>query len=340
MTAPFRMVIEPVVAPTLGRWAAALPWALALLALHGGWVFASRRRFRRVASEGPLGGGGRLRQAAWSPTLTRLRPTGPAALAITWKNIAATARLRRVLVLAAGLLAVAIASVVAANTRPVLAEIIAGFAIVWAGAFVLIGPQWVRNDLRTDLQHLPSLRAWPLGGAAIVTGEVLASTVTLTATQLGLLFLAGAAATAAGMTTPSDWPAGAAVAVLAAIPLFNWLHLLVHNGLAVLYPGWVPLGPEPRTGVEGLGQQAIVLVAGALGLGLLLLPAGVAAGLGWSAARVLGGTEDAAAWAAGAATVVGALAGSAAAVRFIGGRLARLEPGDLERDAAASAAAH
>jgi hypothetical protein len=114
------------------------------------------------------------------------------------------------------------------------------------------------------------------------------------------------------------------------MPVVNWLHLLVHNGLAVLYPGWVPLGPEPRTGVEGLGQQAIVLIAGLGGLIVLLLPALGAAALAWSAAPALGVRPDDAGPVALVVAIPAALAVSALAVRWLGDRVERIEPGDLD----------
>ena len=329
--APFRAVLAPLVAPTFVAWAAALPAALAVLAAHLAWVVAMRERFRRVATDRPKGATAAGRRQVWSPPLRRLRATGAPAFALTWKNVTAVVRRRRALILLAGACVVALAAIVVGRElAPLVPQAVVAVAGVWAAAFTLLGPQWVRNDLRSDLLHLDWLRSWPLSGSAIVAAEVLASTVVLTAAQLGLLGIAALAAVGSGTAEGGPWLGTAVVGVLAAMPVVNWLHLLVHNGLAILYPGWVPLGPEPRTGVEGLGQQAIVLIAGLGGLVLLLLPALGAAAIAWTVAPAVGiGPDDAGPLALGIG-IPAALAMSALAVRWLGERVERIEPGDLD----------
>src|SRR5699024_9699073 len=116
LLAPFRAAMAPLAAPTTAAWAAAMPPALAVLALHVAWVVARRGRFRQVAVQTPRSGSDRARYPVWSPTLTRLRPRGRAALALTWKNVAAVARQRRAAVIFAGAVAVALAAVLAGRT--------------------------------------------------------------------------------------------------------------------------------------------------------------------------------------------------------------------------------
>lgn len=331
MLAPFRAVVAPMAAPSLTAWAAALPGAVVLLAAHAAWLLAMQRRFRQVAIETASRGRGRTRRVIWSPTLTPLRPAGRAALALTWKNVAAVARQRRAAVLFAGAVAVALAAVLAGRTvAPLVPQAVVAVAGVWAAAFTLLGPQWVRNDLRTDLRHLDSLRSWPLSGASIVAAEVLGSTLVLTAAQLALIGVGAVAAAGSGTAQTGPWLGTAIVGLLAGLPVVNWLHLLVHNGLAVLYPGWVPLGPEPRTGIEGLGQQAIVLIAGIGGVILLLLPATLAAAFTIGAALAFGTGDDEARTAGLIAAIPAALGTSMLAVRWLGERVERIEPGDLD----------
>lgn len=334
--APFEAALAPLVAPSLAAWAAAIPAAVAILAAHALWLFAVRARFRKVATETRQRGDGRSRRQVWSPTLTRLHPEGRAALALTWKNVAAVARQRRAAVLFAGAVAVALAAVLAGRTvAPLVPQAVVAVAGVWAAAFTLLGPQWVRNDLRTDLRHLDSLRSWPLSGAAIVAAEVLASTLVLTAAQLALISVGAAAAAGSGTAETGPWLGTAIVGVLAGLPVVNWLHLLVHNGLAVLYPGWVPLGPEPRTGIEGLGQQAIVLIAGLGGVILLLLPAILVAAFAVGAAMWLGTGDDEARTAGLIIGMPVALGTSLLAVRWLGERMELIEPGDIDGGAQA-----
>lgn len=334
LLAPFRIAVAPLAAPSVADWLAALPGAALLLALHVAWILAVRERFRRTAAESPGQGAGASRRLAWSAPLAGLSPTGTAALAVTWKNVTAVARRRRAAVLTAGAAGVALTAVLSGRLLgPIVPQSIVAVAAVWAGAFALLGPQWVRNDLRTDLRHLDWVRSWPLPGAAIVAAEVLASTLVLTALQFGLLAIAGVAAVASGALAVDAGTAAAIAAGIVALPLVNGMHLLVHNALAVLYPGWVALGPEPRAGIEGLGQQAIVLIAGLGGLMLLLLPWTIAASLAWTAADAFGITGRVTQAAAALITAPVALATSAALVRWLGERIERLEPGDLDAGA-------
>lgn len=328
--APFRAAAAPITAPSVAAWRSALPTAVLVLVLHAVWIALLSERFRRAATDTPAGTPTRSRAPRWSPPLVRLHHAGRAAAAITWKNMTAVARRRRATLLVAGLGTIVVSAVIAGRTvTPIAAQAVAGTALVWAGALALLGPQWIRNDLRTDLRHLDYVRSWPLAGREIVAAEVLASSIVLTAGQLALL----AAATITFLGAPEavgiEWDAAAVAGVLVILPVVNWLHLIAHNALAVLYPGWVPLGPEPRTGVEGLGQQAIVLMAGLGVLALMLLPGVAAAGAVWSLGDALRVGE-------GALRVLSTLAGVAAAllssvwvVRWIGERLAEIEPGDV-----------
>ena len=53
-------------------------------------------------------------------------------------------------------------------------------AATWAALTLVIGPQWIRNDLRSDLLKLDLLRSYPLPGRAVVAAETAASTLVLT----------------------------------------------------------------------------------------------------------------------------------------------------------------
>ena len=59
-------------------------------------------------------------------------------------------------------------------------------SIAVVGYAVVFGPQLARNDLRRDLEHLATLKAWPLRGAVIVRGEVLAPALLLSCRGLGV----------------------------------------------------------------------------------------------------------------------------------------------------------
>jgi hypothetical protein len=158
------------------------------------------------------------------------------------------------------------------------AEVVGWLATMWSGFLLVAGPQWVRNDLRGDLLKLDLLRSYPLRGSAVVLAETASSALVLTGLQLGLLLIGWLAF----LADPADVPAldeRSALLLLAAVllPVVNGLGMLIHNGAAILLPGWTHLGSGRPTGVEALGQNMLVLIGFAALLGLALVPPAAAA---------------------------------------------------------------
>ena len=56
-----------------------------------------------------------------------------------------------------------------------------------AVSVILLGPTMIRSDLRHDMAHLAVLKTWPVSGAALVRGEVLAPAVLLSLLATALL---------------------------------------------------------------------------------------------------------------------------------------------------------
>jgi hypothetical protein len=206
-----------------------------------------------------------------------------------------------------------------------VAEIAGWLATTWAALSLVIGPQWIRNDLRSDLLKLDLLRSYPLPGRSVVAAETAASTVVLTCMQLGLLLIAYIAFIGVpGLDPPLDLRTAVLAAAVVCLPGINFLGMLIHNGTALLFPAWVHLGSNRPGGVEALGQNMLMIVAYAALLALALaLPAAIAAGLGILLEGSLGW------WAAVPAALVllvGIAAESAVLVRRLGRVFERMEP--------------
>ncbi|HXE57432.1 MAG TPA: putative ABC exporter domain-containing protein [Gemmatimonadales bacterium] len=289
---PFRLMIRPLAAGTLAVWLQAIGPAALLLALHYVWVIRSDTAFEEAAAEASLrrvrsiearpasGPPGGSRRRVSAPLFT-LPPTGWPELAITWKNLVAVMRLRRVanalIVFGA---AAGIVGVVSFRPESTVGEIIGLLAAMWAGFLLLVGPQWIRNDLRGDLRKLDLLRSYPLTGAAVIRAEVAASTIVLSVAQLALLLLAYLA-TLGHPTFDLTLPQRTAMlaAAIAVLPAVNLLALLVQNAGALLFPTWVHLGSGRPGGIEALGQNVLTMLAtAALLVMLLVAPAILAAG--------------------------------------------------------------
>jgi hypothetical protein len=213
--------------------------------------------------------------------LIRLSPTGWPAGAILWKNLVAGTRVKRIRN-AALILGAAGAMVCALSFDPggTLAELAGWLAVFWAALMVITGPQYVRNDLRSDLLKLDLLRSYPLRGWSVVLAEVGASTVVLTVLQFCLLGIAYLAFLGNQTMVPDlEERTFLLLVSLAVLPAINGLGMLIQNGAALLYPAWVRLGSGRAAGVEVLGQNLLMMVAFvALLTGTLILPVTVGGG--------------------------------------------------------------
>jgi len=293
LTYPFRLMVRPLIASDVTDWLRALGPALVLMLVHYVWVVRSDTAFEETAAAVSLQraqarseGRGQAKDARSTgritPPLLRLAPKGWPAGAIFWKNLVAVARTRQLrkvalTLLLGGALMAALSFQLEGGS---LASIAGWLAISWAAATTLIGPQWVRNDLRGDLLKLDLLRSYPLRGWSVVSAEVAASTLVLTIIQFSLLLLGYLAFLGDQLMEP-DLRQRTLLLLAAVIflPAVNLLGMLIQNGTALLYPAWVRLGSGGPGGVEALGQNVLMMVVYVALLSvLLLLPLAIGGG--------------------------------------------------------------
>jgi hypothetical protein len=288
---PLRALVHPLSTTTSREWLQAMGPAVLVLCAHYLWVVRSDTAFEEAAAEASLaeaqrrGASGTLRPPGArrdrpiSPPLVALSPIGWPAGAILWKNVTAVLRRRRARNLAvAFVLAGGLAAAGSFRGQGGLAEFAAALALTWFGFVFCFGPQWIRNDLRSDLLRMDLLRAFPVRGWAIVTAETLASTFALTLVELGMLGFAYLALLGnSDVEVPADERTVVLCAAVLLVPPITFTAMLLQNGAALLYPAWVRLGGAQR-GVEALGQNLLATVAFALLLGLILAGPAVA---GW-----------------------------------------------------------
>jgi ABC-2 type transport system permease protein len=335
--APFRALVRPLAAHSLAEWAQAMGPALMLLALHYIWVIRADTAFEEAAAEASLlrarqvsarGGAPTVRSVAHRPLppLFRLAPLGWRGSALLWKNLLAVVRTRRARNIAMAFVVGAVAAAaVSFQGDGTVAEIAGWLATTWAALSLVIGPQWIRNDLRSDLLNLDLLRSYPLPGRSVVAAETAASTLVLTCMQLGLLLIAYIAFIGVpDLDPPLDLRTAVLAAAVVCLPGINFLGMLIHNGTALLFPAWVHLGTNRPGGVEALGQNMLMIVAYAALLAIALVtPAAIAAGLGILLEGSLGW------WAAVPASLVllvGIAAESVILVRRLGRVFEQMEP--------------
>jgi hypothetical protein len=327
---PFRALGRPLTAPTASAWLTAMGPAVVLLALHYLWVLRSDAAFEEVAAQASLRRAQALadrsqssrprRTVSREPPPYRLSPIGPQAGAILWKNLVGVWRTGRPRVVAVGLVVGgALLAGLSFRTGSTVAEIVGWFAAMWAGFLLVIGPQWIRSDLRSDLPSLDLLRSYPLPGRSVIAGEVAASTLVVSALQLGVLTVAYLAFLGNRVMEPGLPLRTAALAAgFIVLPVINLLGVLIHNGAVILYPAWLGLASGRPAGVEALGQNMLAIIAYLLLLaGALALPAG-------AGAAVFFALEPSTGWLpAAAAAVVPALAVAGAEARIMIGWIGR-----------------
>ncbi len=339
--APFRLLVAPLFVTSSTEWWHAI-WPAALIMLvHYPWVLridaafeeaaaeaAAKRahlisalRERRPAYRAPKGGVSRT----WLP----LAPTGAPTVAIVWKNaIAFTRRLRASTFVAfAVILLVIVGSITSASGGVAeLGPVLSMLALVYVALLTVFGPQIVRYDLRQDLLQLDLLRAYPVSGAALVRAEIASSAAILSAIQLALgLFAIALRVVLAPDSARSELPLYLMAAI--ALPAVNLVQMLVANGTALLFPGWVRLGADRPIGLEAMGQS-ILTTFGSLALSMVLLALPVLAG-----ALVAIPLARSHVWAAAAGALAGVLVVAvecALVVRWLGRVLARTEPESVE----------
>jgi hypothetical protein len=208
----------------------------------------------------------------------RLTDAGRPELAFLWKNLLSTWPYFTLRVWAIAALVVAGAGIWVRRNPEIqlLASTAGGVALIFSTYVLIAGPQFARQDIRSDLIHADLLKTYPLPGWQIVLGELLAPTVILT----GVLWLTLLTAVVTlqpvglGLTwlTPSlRLAAGLGLAVVA--PVMVALQLLVPNAAALLFPGWFQMSRTRGGGPEVIGQRMIFFFAQVLTMLCALVPA-------------------------------------------------------------------
>lgn len=292
---PVQVAFAPVVLREAGPWAIALSQAALLLALHVWWVLSSDAAFEEAAAEASenqakrieqmrsrRSGGAVVRAKSVRRTIP-LASTGIPAVAILWKNalwMLRTHQLRGLMIPPVLMLGATLAF---APDDTKFGAIFAAVSGVFIALLLLFGPATMRNDLRSDLLHLPMLKTLPIPGRDVVLAQVLSGSLLLALSQVLLAGVAYVALTIA----PGDSPlppqllVACAVAAPGFIVALNAANFTLHNGAALLYPGWVRLGEHGPGGIEATGQMMLTSVATLIGLALLLVVPALGGAIGY-----------------------------------------------------------
>jgi len=285
---PVRLVVRPYLAPNALAFLHVLGPALLLLLLHYWWVVRSNVAFeeasveasRKLAEKVVAVRAGNWQAAQKQPRRKRppfkLRPSGPPAVALLWKNLISAGQaftLRVWLSLAVFAVFASVGFGQASGSvgiRPVLG-MIAAVLMFWS---LLIGPQFLRQDFRQDLPLADILKAYPLRGWQLAFGELLAPAAILTGVQWFLLILvlglfSQPAVNHLGLSCWLGLGFGAALI----IPMLNLITLQIPNAATLLFPAWFQATKSGGQGIEVAGQRLIFMLGQVLVFIVALIPA-------------------------------------------------------------------
>jgi hypothetical protein len=279
---PFRAIVRLPLAATPVDFLHALPGALLILALNYVWVLRSDAAFEEASAElaekvarirkGPQPAAPKATSKLSTPFTLSLE--GRPEMAIFWKNLILVGRYVSLKTLVRFIpIFIALGIVF---TRKGEGGMGAVFGAVCAGVFimtVIMGPQIARNDLRQDLANLAVLKTWPVRGASLVRGEVMAPAAILIVIAWfcaigGLMF-----------GTRMDMLPSIPIAAILIAPGVILMQLLVQNAIAVMWPSWVVIGSNRARGIDVMGQRMIMMFGLLLVLVVSVLPAGLAGGI-------------------------------------------------------------
>lgn len=285
---PFMLLVRPIYAQGVSEFLSAIALAIGVYIVTVAWLVwadanapdaADATAERQVSQPSSSARRYVARTMGW-----RLDPAGRHETAFVWKAMLQMTRTVDRRVLFRGLLILAWmvgASMFVTRARGLV--LLMGVFATWGGLFSLfMAPQVMRMDLRQDLAYLELLKSWPVGGAAVIRGEIAWPTIVVTA----ITWFFGALAMVLSLISTSRIPTSNRFAVwlsfLILIPAIVLAQYLMHNAVAVVFPGWVPIGASRPRGVDAVGQRLILLAANWVGLILalapgLLLAAGLAA---------------------------------------------------------------
>jgi len=343
---PFHLLVAPLFADSSRHWLVAVLPAFALMALHYPWVThtdaafeeavadaAAKRARAMAATRNPRRRSVAIAEGAVPKPWFALAPTGHPAIAIIWKNVLAYTRALRLTTLAllvCGVLVIGTAVYSEVGDWSELASIGEMLCAIPLIMLIILGPGFVRADLRQDLLQLDQLRSYPLRGSTIVAAEIASTAVILTAMQYLLLAFA---ASLASFDSHAPVPIAPAVLIaLVTLPTLNAISLTVANGAALLFPGWVRLGDGRAAGIEAMGQNVLaILVSLIVTLLAMFLPLVVAtlvaSGVSAAASRSLN------AWAFVPAAPIGALVAFGElwlVIKWLGRAFARTDLAQIE----------
>ncbi len=318
--APFALVIRPYFASDLVAFLSALAPAFAVMALHYLWVMRADVSFEEASIDQARKQAERItaiRSGNWPGTRDRPKQSRPApfplaargwvAVAFLWKNLIALGpffRIRTWLLFAALILGFH----VWAHTTGLDHKIYGLISIVALGAgawLLVVGPMFMRHNVRLMVTHFDLLKGYPLRGWQVLSGSLISPIVILAAIEWLILLLGapgvGMAGRGAALATGIIGVGSLGIALI--LPPLTGLMLSIPFAATLYFPAWIDNSAARGGGIEVMGQRLIFFAGYLVVLLAALLPAVLCGALAAFIVHWLAGTVSA----VFAATVVGSI---------------------------------
>lgn len=284
---PFHWAVAPYFAPDLKTFALAMAPAFALLVAHYWWVIRSDVAFEEASVEASRALAEKMaaaRSGNWQQASGKVKPakppfdlaaTGWPAIGFAWKNMIAARgvmNMRLWIVLFAmgvGLL-IGMSQTGRGGSLAAFVMLILGVIFIWT---LILGPQFLRQDFRQDLQVIDVLKSYPLPGWQVALGQVLGPGLIMAMMHWALIGLAFGVSMAFPAGPGLGWRVAAALAAAIVLPLLDVIAIQVPNLSVLLFPAWFQLGKEPAQGIEATGQRIVLLLGQMLVFLVALAPA-------------------------------------------------------------------
>jgi ABC-2 type transport system permease protein len=340
---PFKIVLGPFLAPNWPEFFQALGPALLVLVAHYIWVMRAETSFEEASialAEKRTATLAAMREGKFrfgsAPIKARRGPFrlasagGRPEIAFLWKNLLSTRPYFNPRVFLTVALLIIVGHSWLANgteSQRAILGVVGPLSLLLGGYTLVLGPQFARQDLRSDLGNADLLKTYPLRGWQVVLGELLTPVAILS----GILWLALlTAALCLGSTrshsvwlTP-EFRGTAALCLAVVAPLFCLLQLMVPNAATLLFPSWAQTTRTRERGIDVMGQRIIFVLGQLLVILVALLPVVLFATLLWFAAHWIMG--EAASTAVATAGVLGVLAVEVSlGLMWLGRRFERLD---------------
>ena len=128
---------------------------------------------------------------------------------------------------------------------------------------------------------MATLKTWPIRGATLVRGELLAPAIVLTCLTWMLIVICAVFGQTHGydrFSPPSiivERAMTLAIAAALLAPALIVAQLVIQNGLAILFPAWVTIGSARARGIDAMGQRLLMMAGVVVAVVAALVPAAV-----------------------------------------------------------------